>query len=74
MSKPARKKVQSPFARNLKAILAERGLSQKAAAEVANVTPATLNDWLAGSNPSDHLAEPGRKNWSSLTFWGLAAS
>lgn len=56
MSKPARKKIQSPFAKNLKAILAERGLSQKAAAEVANVTAATLNDWLAGSNPSDHLA------------------
>ena len=49
MTKPARKKVQSPFAKNLKSILAERGLSQKAAAEIANVTPATLNDWLSGS-------------------------
>ena len=56
MSKPARRKVQSPFAKNLKAILAERGLSQKAAAEVAGVTPATLNDWLAGAVPSDHIA------------------
>ncbi|MGE3683033.1 MAG: helix-turn-helix domain-containing protein [Bdellovibrionales bacterium] len=56
MPKPIRKKIQSPFAKNLKAILNERGLSQKAAAEVANVTPATLNDWLAGSNPSDHIA------------------
>ncbi len=56
MSKPVRKKNQSPFAKNLKAILAERGLSQKAAAEVAGVTPATLNDWLAGSVPNDHIA------------------
>lgn len=56
MSKPARKKIQSPFAKNLKLILTERGISQKAAAEIANVTPATLNDWLAGSVPNDHIA------------------
>ena len=56
MSKPARKKIQSPLAKNLKAILAERGLSQKAAAEVAGVTPATLNDWLSGAVPNDYLA------------------
>ena len=56
MTKPARKKIQSPFAKNLKSILEERGLSQKAAAEVASVTPATLNDWLSGSVPNDHLA------------------
>ncbi len=56
MPKPARKKIQSPLAKNLKSILAERGLSQKSAAEIANVTPATLNDWLAGSVPNDHIA------------------
>lgn len=56
MSKPTRKKIQSPFAKNLKLILTERGISQKAAAEIAGVTPATLNDWLAGSVPNDHLA------------------
>lgn len=56
MTKPARKKIQTPFAKNLKLILAERGLSQKAAAEIAGVTPATLNDWLAGSIPTDHIA------------------
>lgn len=56
MSKPARKKIQSPFAKNLKLILTERGISQRAAAEIASVTPATLNDWLAGSVPNDQIA------------------
>jgi hypothetical protein len=56
VSKPARKKIQSPFAKNLKAILHERGLAQRAASEIAGVSPAVPNDCLAGSTPSDHLA------------------
>lgn len=56
MSKPARKKIQSPFSKNLKAILDERGLSQKAAAEIAGTTASTINDWLAGSQPADLLS------------------
>lgn len=56
MSKPARKKIQSPFAKNLKAVLAERELAQRAAAEIAGVAPAVLNDWLSGAVPADHLA------------------
>ena len=55
MTKPARKKNQSPFAKNLKALLAERGLSQKMAAEMAGTTTSTVNDWLAGSQPADLL-------------------
>lgn len=40
--KPARKRIESPFAKNLKAILSMRGISQKAAAAMAEVTPATM--------------------------------
>ncbi|MGK5087041.1 helix-turn-helix transcriptional regulator [Bdellovibrionota bacterium FG-2] len=54
--KPIRTKAHSPFAKNLKAVLAERGVSQKVAAELAGVTPATLNDWLGGTQPSDSIA------------------
>ena len=43
-------------AKNLKLLLAERGLSQKAAAEIAQTTPATINDWLAGTQPADLLS------------------
>jgi transcriptional regulator with XRE-family HTH domain len=56
VSKPVRKKIQSPFAKNLKSILDERGLSQKAAAEIAGITASTVNDWLAGSQPADLLS------------------
>ena len=54
--KPARKRVSSPFAKNLKSILDERGLNQKSAAAIAEVAPATIADWLSGSMPNDPIA------------------
>lgn len=56
MTKPARKKNQSPFAKNLKAILSERGISQKAAAEMAGTNTSVVNDWCAGSQPADLIS------------------
>lgn len=54
--KPARKKIESPFAKNLNAILEERAISQKTAAAMAEVTPATMSDWTSGASlPHDHL-------------------
>ncbi|MEK6627204.1 MAG: helix-turn-helix transcriptional regulator [Bdellovibrionota bacterium] len=53
--RPARKKVESPFAKNLKAILAERGISQTAAASIAGVSPPTVNDWLHASAAPNNL-------------------
>lgn len=43
--------LRSPFAKNLKSLLEERKLSQRAAAELAGVRPSVINDWLAGGNP-----------------------
>lgn len=54
--KPVRTRVKSPFADNLKAILAERGLTQRGAAEIAGVHVAVLNEWLQGASPADHVA------------------
>lgn len=54
--KPIRKKVESPFARNLKLILGERGLSQKSAAEIMGVSVSVVNDWLQGVQPHNHGA------------------
>lgn len=51
--KALRKKVESVFAKNLKTILNERGISQRAAAAIADVGTSTVNDWLAGVNPND---------------------
>ncbi len=53
---PIRKRIESPFSKNLKAILEERGISQRAAAEIAGVNPASINEWLNGSHPSDPMA------------------
>jgi transcriptional regulator with XRE-family HTH domain len=40
------------FAKNLKQVLEERGITQRSAAELAGVSTSTLNDWLSGSIPS----------------------
>lgn len=56
MTKPARKKHQSPFAKNLKAILAERNISQKIAAQMAGTTTSTVNDWVSGTIPSNMIS------------------
>ncbi len=54
--KPIRKRAESPFSKNLKSILTDRGVSQKAAAELAGVSQSTIVDWTTGSNPTDPLA------------------
>ena len=52
----AKTKTKSPFAQNLKSVLSDRGITQKAAAELANVPASTIGDWLSGVMPSDPLA------------------
>lgn len=54
--KPARKRVISPFAKNLQKILHERNISQRAAAELAQVSPSVLAGWLSGSQSNDPIA------------------
>lgn len=41
----------SVFAKNLKQILAERGISQRGAADLAKTNPSVINDWLSGAQP-----------------------
>lgn len=48
-----KKKVVSPFSKNLSQVLKDRGLSQKAVAELGNISVSTLSDWLAGNQPHD---------------------
>lgn len=48
-----KKKIESPFAKNLAQVLKDKGLSQKAAAEIAGVAPSVISDWLSGAIPQD---------------------
>ena len=50
--KPVRKRVKSPFAENLKQLLAEKKISQREAAKIAGISPATFNQWLSGNQPN----------------------
>jgi len=50
---PKRKKLDSPFAKTLNKILKERGITLRAAAEMASVPLSTIADWTSGSSPSD---------------------
>lgn len=51
-----KKKVESPFGKNLKAVMTERSLSVRSVAELAGVSHSVVQDWLAGTVPHDHQA------------------
>jgi transcriptional regulator with XRE-family HTH domain len=51
VSKKSVKTKKSVFAKNLKQILAERGISQRGAADLAKTNPSVINDWLSGTQP-----------------------
>lgn len=48
-----KKKVTSPFSKNLAKVLKERKLTQKACAEIVGCRPSVINDWLSGAQPHD---------------------
>ncbi|MGK5087855.1 helix-turn-helix transcriptional regulator [Bdellovibrionota bacterium FG-2] len=54
--KPLRQRVASPFANNLKSVMAERGINLKSAADLAGVSPPVVHAWLQGGAPADFLA------------------
>jgi transcriptional regulator with XRE-family HTH domain len=51
-----KRKVESPFAKNFAQVLKERNLSQKAVAEIANISASVCSDWLKGNQPHDLTA------------------
>lgn len=51
--KRRRPKVPSPFTANLNALLKERGLSIRKAAEICGVAPSVVSQWTSGSQPTD---------------------
>ena len=53
---PRRKRVDAPFAENLKKILAERGVSIRAAAELARIPASVISSWISGGMPHDLIA------------------
>lgn len=55
-NRPGKSRQQSVFAKNLKKVLEERSITQKAAAELAAVPASTVGDWLSGVHPTDALA------------------
>lgn len=53
MPKKTEKTDQSVFSQNLNKLLKDRGISQRAAAELAGVNPSVVNDWCNGAVPRD---------------------
>lgn len=50
-----RKKTSSPFSGNLKALLLERGINQKSAADIMGISVSVVHDWLQGTYPNDPM-------------------
>lgn len=51
--KPTRKRVDSPFPKNLKQVQEEKGLSLRAIAAICKVKPNVVHGWLHGSQPQN---------------------
>ena len=51
--KPIRKKPSVIFMKNLRALLTEKELSQRGAAEIMGISVSVVHDWLQGSYPND---------------------
>jgi len=45
-----------PFAKTLRSLMTEKGISVRRAAESAGVATSTVDDWRAGTTPADYLA------------------
>lgn len=48
-----RKMVNSPFGKNLSALLKERGLRQSDAAKLIGVAPSVINTWISNASPQN---------------------
>lgn len=53
MKKGKRNTAGSVFSANLKTILKDRGLTAKAAAAIAEISPSTFGQWVNGATPLD---------------------
>lgn len=51
-----RTKKNSPFGEIISVFMANRGLSTRALADIAGVSPGNIVDWRKGVNPTDYLA------------------
>jgi transcriptional regulator with XRE-family HTH domain len=58
LRKRGRKPTKGPsvFSKNLKTLMAEKGLSSREIGRICGVAPSVVSQWLAGSSPSDALA------------------
>ncbi|MBX2989148.1 MAG: helix-turn-helix transcriptional regulator [Bdellovibrionaceae bacterium] len=56
MGKKRQRRGDLPFAKNLRKIMRERGVSARSLSKMTNVKASTLGDWLAGAAPTDLLA------------------
>ncbi|HEX7673144.1 MAG TPA: helix-turn-helix transcriptional regulator [Bdellovibrio sp.] len=53
---PRRKRIETPFAANLKGLLEERSISIRGAAEICGVNQAMIHSWINGAMPHDPMA------------------
>jgi transcriptional regulator with XRE-family HTH domain len=54
--KKTRRKDQSHFAKNLRALMAEKKITVRKAADIAGVGVSTIDNWRSGALPEDYAA------------------
>lgn len=56
MKKVRKRAGPTPFAKLLRSLMTERGMTIRQAAELAGVGPSTIDDWRSGQLPEDYSA------------------
>ncbi len=56
MKRKPRKSGSSPLSKNLRRLMAEKGITVREAAAMAGVSSSTVDDWRAGALPEDYVA------------------
>jgi transcriptional regulator with XRE-family HTH domain len=71
-SKPANRGTNTlPFRQILKSVMTERNLTVRKVAELAEVKPTTVSNWLDGKNPHDLKAVDRLAKSLGISFKGL---
>lgn len=63
-----RKRTTSPFAKNLSALLKEKGMGVREAARIAGVSHGTISNWCAGVAPDDFMSVKKLAQTLGVTF------
>jgi transcriptional regulator with XRE-family HTH domain len=68
MKKIRKRAGPTPFAKILRSLMAEKGLTVRRTAELTGISPSTIDDWRGGALPEDYSAVKRLANNLGVSF------